>query len=67
MTLYHLLGFSWWLRLCTSCAGGADLIPGWGTKIPHTAWFSQGKKKCNLSTKHEKWILLVKSMAYGTV
>ena len=24
-----------WLRLCTSNAGDAALIPGWGTKIPH--------------------------------
>ena len=24
-----------WLRLHTSTAGGMDLTPGWGTKIPH--------------------------------
>ena len=24
-----------WLRLCASTAGGAGLIPAWGTKIPH--------------------------------
>ena len=27
-----------WLELCTSNAGNVDLIPGWGTKIPHAAW-----------------------------
>ena len=27
-----------WLQLCTSTAGGAGLIPGWGTKIPHAVW-----------------------------
>ena len=30
------------LRLCTSNTGGVGLIPGWGTKIPHS---SQKKKK----------------------
>ena len=25
-----------WLELCTSTAGGTGLIPGWGTKIPHS-------------------------------
>ena len=29
------------LRLCTSKAGGVGSIPGWGTKIPHAAWYSQ--------------------------
>ena len=24
-----------WLRLCASTAGGADLIPGYGTQIAH--------------------------------
>ena len=27
-----------WLRLCASNEGSAGSIPGWGTKIPHTAW-----------------------------
>ena len=26
-----------WLRLCAPNAGGLGLIPGWETKIPHTA------------------------------
>ena len=26
-----------WLRRCASTAGGTGSIPGWGTKIPHTA------------------------------
>ena len=34
-----------WLRLCTSTAGGVDLIPDWGTKIPPTMQSSQKKKK----------------------
>ena len=29
------------LRLCTSKAAGVGSIPGWGTKIPHAAWYSQ--------------------------
>ena len=41
-------GLSWlmvqWLRLHTSTTGGADLIAGWGTKIPHASWCSQRKK-----------------------
>ena len=37
-----------WLRLPTSNSGGADSIPGWGTKIPHAVAF----KKCKL--KKEK-------------
>ena len=27
-----------WLTLCPAHAGGAGLIPGQGTKIPHTSW-----------------------------
>ena len=34
-----------WLRLHTSNARGAGLIPGQGTKILHTAHHSQKKKK----------------------
>ena len=34
-----------WLRLHTSNAGGAGLIPGQGTKIPHAAWHVQEKHK----------------------
>ena len=40
-----------WLRLCTSKAGGASLIPGWGTKTPDAAWRNQKiikKNKLNL-------------------
>ena len=32
-----------WLRLHASTAGGAVLIPGWGTKTPHAAWHGQKK------------------------
>ena len=35
----------WWLRLCTSNAGGMGSIPGWGTKIPYAVWHDQKKKK----------------------
>ena len=34
-----------WLRLHTSPVGGEGLSPGWGTKIPHTTWHGQEKKK----------------------
>ena len=34
-----------WLRLCVCTAGGAGSIPGWGTKIPHTAQCGQKIKK----------------------
>ena len=30
-----------WLRLCAFNAGSTGSIPGWGTKIPYTAWSSQ--------------------------
>ena len=30
-----------WLRLCAFNAGSTGSIPGWGTKIPYTAWGSQ--------------------------
>ena len=29
--------------------GGADSIPGWGTKIPHAVWLKKGKRKNWLS------------------
>ena len=31
----------WWLRLCTSSAGGMGSIRGRGTKIPHAIWHGQ--------------------------
>ena len=34
-----------WLRLCVSAAKGKSLIPGQGTKIPHTALRSQNNNK----------------------
>ena len=34
-----------WLRFCAPTAGGAGLITGEGTKIPHAAWHSQKKEK----------------------
>ena len=34
-----------WLRLCPSSTGGAGLIPGWRTKIPHAVLWGQKKKK----------------------
>ena len=33
-----------WLRLCASTSGGAELIPGGGTKIPHATGHSQINK-----------------------
>ena len=38
------LGVVQWLELCTSTAGGTGLIPGWGTKIPHSTWCSKKNK-----------------------
>ena len=37
-----------WLRFCTSNAGGAGLIPGQGTKMPHAAWCGQKKNMIEL-------------------
>ena len=34
-----------WLILCTSAAGGAGSIIGWGIRIPHAVQCSQKKKK----------------------
>ena len=34
-----------WLRLPTSNAGGAGLIPGWGAKILHAEQHGQKEKK----------------------
>ena len=34
-----------WLRLHTSNAGDAGLIPGWETRIPFATWCSEKKKK----------------------
>ena len=34
-----------WLRLHASTAGGTDLVPGWGTKIPHAVWCGQKTNK----------------------
>ena len=36
-----------WLKLLASNAGGADLIPGWETKIPH----AYGAKNVNKTNK----------------
>ena len=41
-----------WLRLHTSNAGGAGLIPGRGTKIPHAAQHTQ-KIKTKQNKKHK--------------
>ena len=34
-----------WLRLCASNAGGTDLIPGQGTRLPHTMCHGLQRKK----------------------
>ena len=42
-----------WLRLCTSTAGVAGLIPSQGTEILHAAQHSQKKRKLsNISSSH---------------
>ena len=40
-----------WLRLCTSTAGAAVSIHGWGTKIPHATWYDQ-KNNNNTVIRH---------------
>ena len=40
-----------WLRLHASNAGGAGLIPGWGTKILHAVWHSQKQKRGKIENK----------------
>ena len=42
-----------WLRVCSSCAGGMSLIPGWGTKIPGSGQ-KKKKKKVNESSSIRK-------------
>ena len=50
-----------WLGLRTSPAGGLDLIPGWGTKIPQAARCNQKKKgmlhKWNHMVTFWDWLL----------
>ena len=47
-----------WLRLRAPIAGGAGLIPGWGTKIPtrQEVW----SKRKNLKEKKEMSTLILK-------
>ena len=44
-----------WLGLCACTAGGTGSIPGWGTRILHTAWHGQKKQinkiKCDLNVR----------------
>ena len=35
----------WWLRLYAFTTRGMSLILGWGTKIPHAAWYGQKKER----------------------
>jgi len=44
-----------WLSLCTSTTGDMDWIPGWGTKILHTMWYSQKTKKVEFHGKENKY------------
>ena len=43
-----------WLELCTSTAGGLELIPGLVTKILHAQWYSQKKKERKKESKQIK-------------
>ena len=47
-----------WLGLCSSTAGDMGLIPGLGTKIPHTMRCSQKKKKNPRTHTHLSKVLL---------
>ena len=40
-----LLGLPRWVQASSSKAGGASLIPGWGTKISQALWPKEKKKK----------------------
>ena len=42
------------VKLCASNAGGVDLTPGQGTKIPHAVQCSQKKKKENQQQQPKK-------------
>ena len=60
--LWKQQGLPWWssaLDSNTFTAGGTGFIPGWGTKIPHTAWCSQKKKKEEATTATLRSNLLV--------
>ena len=46
-----------WLGLRAFTAGGMDLIPGQGTKIPHAVRHSQIKKLKNKNTGARRWCL----------
>ena len=39
------MGHPWWSRLCAPTAEGVAVIPGQGTKIPHTMHCGKKKKK----------------------
>ena len=61
-----------WLRLCTSTAGGAGLIPGQGTVIPSAVHCGQKKKKSTflfIFSMHPNfwaWVLPAEVAAYIT-
>ena len=46
-----------WITLCVSTARCMILIPGWGSKIPHTSQVQQKKKKKKQRSKPEADIL----------
>ena len=47
LEMFVNVGTSWWSsgQDCASTAGGTGSTPGWGTKIPHTSWWSSKKKE----------------------
>ena len=40
-----------WFRIYISNAGGAGLIPGWGTKDPQAVWHNQKENKIIIINK----------------
>ena len=45
-----------WLRFCTFNVGGAGLIPGQGTKIPHAVQHGRGEKKRKKKKKNLRFL-----------
>ena len=53
-----------WLGFHASSVGGMGSIPAWGTKIPHSPWCGQGKKRrrCGTyrqwnTTQEQNWVI----------
>lgn len=43
-----------WLRPCASSVGDVGSVPGWGTEIPHAAWYGERKREREKIKEKEK-------------